>query len=53
MRSIRGNSTIPCPNDMRSPALLSLLAFAMVTANKGPGDMTPDSDIATTESINK
>jgi hypothetical protein len=50
MMNIRGNSTIACPSEMRMPAVLFLNAFAIVAANSGPGAITPDNDMKTTES---
>jgi len=53
MRNIKGNSTIPCPREIRNPAVLSSDPFAMVTANTGPGAITPDSDMKTTDIRNR
>ena len=53
MRNIRGNSTIPCPREIRNPAALSLDPFAIATAKTGPGVITPDKDIEMTDSRNK
>ena len=53
MRNIRGNSMTPCPRAIKAPAVFHLEAFWMVTANSGPGNMTPDRDMSTTEIKNK
>jgi len=53
MRNINGNSIIPCPKEIKTPAILSLDPFAIVTANRGPGAITPDNDMKITESKNK
>jgi hypothetical protein len=53
IRNINGNSTIPCPIEIRMPALLLLAAFLIVTANRGPGISTPDSEISKTDNKNR
>jgi hypothetical protein len=44
-----GNSTMPCPRAIRTPAILLLAAFCIVIANNGPGIRTPLREIITTE----
>ena len=49
MININGISTIPCPIEIRNPAVFRFAAFSIVTANKGPGIITPVSEIRTTD----
>jgi hypothetical protein len=53
IRNINGNSTIPCPTAINAPENLLFAAFFIVTANKGPGIRTPESEISRTEAKNK
>jgi hypothetical protein len=53
MRNIKGNSITPCPKEIKIPAILSLNDFAIVTANRGPGVITPDKDMKITDVRNK
>jgi hypothetical protein len=53
MKNIKGNSMTPCPKEIKTPAILSLNDFAIVTANRGPGAITPDNDMKITESKKK
>ncbi len=40
------------PRAMKKPAFLSRYPFAIVAAVNGPGNITPDRDIATTDNRN-
>ena len=52
-RTIRGNSTIVCPNATFMPDFVPpLMPQAIFAANSGPGDMTPEAEIMMTTSAN-
>jgi hypothetical protein len=46
--SINGTSITACPSEIWAPAQGDLKLLANVTANIGPGIITPDNEITTT-----
>jgi len=50
---ISGNSTIVCPNAILIPVFHPpLMPYATLAAKRGPGDMTPETEIVMTVNAN-
>ena len=48
IKTISGNSTMPCPTAISAPAYRERAPIAMAAAVTGPGAITPESDITIT-----